>query len=76
MQNRMSSASDDWEDDEFDEFSDVDRIFSKLESFEPPEQLVQQIMDAVSKLPPLSTLPQNTHNTPDQTWQRDQDMPS
>ncbi|GCE28688.1 hypothetical protein KDA_41720 [Dictyobacter alpinus] len=42
------------EDDDFDEddeFADVDRVFSQLEQFNPPADMVARIMGAVSKLP-------------------------
>jgi hypothetical protein len=71
MQDEEPSAfGEEWEEDEFD---DVDALFSKLESFEPPEELVQQIMDAVSKLPPLSQLQHNDTNSI--IW-HDQNLPS
>lgn len=39
-------------DDNDDNFEDVDRLFSKLEHFDPPADMVARIMGAVSKLPP------------------------
>ena len=70
MREEISSAFD--EGGEEDQFDDIDEIFSKLESFEPPEELVQRIMDAVSKLPPLS---QQQDNDSPIIW-HDQDLPS
>ncbi|GCF11629.1 hypothetical protein [Dictyobacter arantiisoli] len=37
--------------DDTDEFKDVDRLFNKLEHFDPPANMVARIMGAVSKLP-------------------------
>ena len=37
--------------DDDDDFDDIDKIFSKLETFEPPADMVSRIMGAVSKLP-------------------------
>lgn len=37
--------------DDDDDFDDIDKIFSKLETFEPPPDMVARIMGAVSKLP-------------------------
>ncbi len=61
MQDSMFYAFD--EDGEEDEFEDVDELFSKLASLEPPEELVQHIMDAVAKLPPLSQLQHDKTDT-------------
>ncbi|GCE07003.1 hypothetical protein [Dictyobacter aurantiacus] len=40
------------DDDENDNFADIDRLFSKLEHFDPPADMVSRIMGAVNKLPP------------------------
>ncbi len=72
MQNSAFYAFDE-DDEEEDEFEDVDELFSKLTSLEPPEELVQQIMDAVAKLPPLSQL---QHDNTDPIMWHNQDPPS
>ncbi len=54
---RTSSAQDDKAVDEIDE------LFSRLEQFEPPADMVARIMGAVSQLP----LPQSGPTTPQQT---------
>lgn len=38
-------------DDDNDNFADIDRLFSKLEHFDPPANMVSRIMGAVAKLP-------------------------
>ncbi len=38
--------------DDGDSFEDLDKLFSQLEQFEPPADMVGRIMDAVNKLPP------------------------
>ena len=38
--------------DDTDEYEDVDKLFSNLEPFEPPADMVSRIMNIVSKLPP------------------------
>jgi hypothetical protein len=37
--------------DENDTFEDVDKLFSKLETINPPADMVARIMGAVAKLP-------------------------
>ena len=39
------------DDDVVDGFEDVERLFSKLEKFTPPADMVARIMGAVAKLP-------------------------
>ncbi len=48
MQNISTDRFDDGDQDSFD---DLDVLFEHLESFEPPVDMVERIMDAVSKLP-------------------------
>lgn len=43
-------------DDDNDNFADIDRLFSKLEHFDPPADMVARIMGTVSKLPPYPQL--------------------
>ncbi|GLV60374.1 hypothetical protein KDH_71940 [Dictyobacter sp. S3.2.2.5] len=55
------------DDDENDNFADIDRLFSKLEHFDPPADMVSRIMGAVSKLPPYPQMQelQREHPFPD-----------
>lgn len=39
------------DDDENGNYDDVDQLFSHLESFEPPADMVARIMNVVSQLP-------------------------
>jgi hypothetical protein len=41
-----------FDDDNQDSFDDLDALFEQLERFEPPTDMVERIMDAVTKLPP------------------------
>ncbi|GAC1357480.1 MAG: hypothetical protein NVS2B12_01020 [Ktedonobacteraceae bacterium] len=41
-----------FDDDDQESFDDLDALFDQLERFEPPSDMVEQIMGAVSKLPP------------------------
>ncbi len=41
-----------FDDDDQGSFNDLDALFDQLECFEPPTDMVERIMDAVTKLPP------------------------
>ncbi|HTI13712.1 MAG TPA: hypothetical protein VL461_03950 [Dictyobacter sp.] len=61
-------AGDDFADDDIENgsFDDIDHIFGHLEQFDPPANMVQRIMDAVSTLPsyPVEQGPSQTeHDT-------------
>lgn len=43
-------------DNDADKYEDVDKLFSKLEQYEPPSDMVARIMNIVSKLPPPQQL--------------------
>ncbi len=49
MQNVFSIHSDD---DDQGSFDDLDALFEQLKRFEPPTDMVERIMNAVTKLPP------------------------
>jgi hypothetical protein len=46
-------------DDDADEYEDVDKLFSKLEPFEPPVDMVMRIMNVVAQLPPPQQIEQS-----------------
>jgi len=53
------------DDDENGQFEDIDNLFSQLESFEPPSDMVARIMDVVSKLPSPHHLQQQSSLFPE-----------
>lgn len=56
-------------DDDTDNFEDIDRIFSRLQHFNPPADMVARIMGAVAKLPS----PQQLQKLQQETSLTDQD---
>ena len=64
-----------FDNDDQGSFDDLDALFNQLERFEPPIDMVERIMDAVTKLPP-HLFPQDSLDREGLIVQHDNKQPS